>query len=172
MIPPTIATCSRVSANACPMLLWGAMSSSAFPARATAQFEARWSILRPAADLFSCLSLFVTARHGGGDVAGCGACACKKTAGPTHARSGRAQKEEFCAGFPGQRVAVLVEEQSRQATGLGSWFQPQLFAGGACRRRCVGQPRTHRASGRYRSGWLRIVIPVRSGFAISPQPVE
>ena len=120
-----------------------------FPGESDGQFEASLNYFDDsAADLFSRFSLFVTARHGGDDVAGSGANAGEKTARPTHARSGRAQEAGVLRRLCRPARGRAGRGQSRQGERLGSWFQPQLPAGGARRRRPAGQPRSHRASGR------------------------
>jgi len=68
---------------------------------------------------------------------------------------GARKKQEFCAGFAGQRVAVLVEGRVDKSTGLGRGFSrnylPVAIAGaGVLPNREV----TVRL-GEYRSGWLR-----------------
>jgi threonylcarbamoyladenosine tRNA methylthiotransferase MtaB len=87
-----------------------------------------------AAHLFPRLSVLVAARHDGGVSRRSRAWACKKNTGAAHARIGRTQEERILRGFCRTTRFGVDRRESREANGAAARFQPQLFAGGGCRR--------------------------------------
>jgi len=68
---------------------------------------------------------------------------------------GARKKQEFCAGFTGQRVSVLVEGKTDKASGAQRGFSrnylPVALAGGAG----LANREVSVRLGEYRTGWLR-----------------
>ena len=136
--PPTIAICSRGCASACPTRRWAAISSSVFPARATAQFE---SSLEYFDDLpLTYFHVFpYSARRGTVATALPDPVPApeKKLRAQRMRELGARKKQEFCAGFAGRQVTVLVEGKSTRRAGRSA-----VLAAIICRWRSLAAARS------------------------------
>ena len=71
---------------------------------------------------------------------------------------GGRKKQEFCAGFAGQRVAVLVEGEADDASGSRRGFSRNYLPVALAGARVPANREVTVRLGEYRNGWLRGVI--------------
>ena len=136
-----------------------------FPGESDAQFESSLEYFDvAAADLFSCFSLFVTARNGGGVVAGCSANAGQKSRAPKDARARRAKEAGLLRRICSAKLCPCWSKRKLdKATGFCRGFSRNYLPVVLAHAPKLSQSGNQRkARGNTANGWLRGIVDDRA----------